>query len=268
MKSLNIYSVSIIILSVLAACDRGPKVITAQNESSESSFVTGIFDEQETERTSSTNSDFIDDLHQVKVKQTLEASRYVYLLVEEEGSEYWIATSKQPVDLGTTYFYRNRLLKTNFESKEHQRSFDTIYLVNQLVRADHGASRIIPPNNPNAHIISGQKEDIPTHAEKPVQDKGLTKISEIVQNPQDFSGKSVKIKGKCVKINPNIMKRNWIHLQDGSQDDYDLVVTSDTFVKEGQTILIEAMVILNKDFGSGYRYDILLENGKVIETYD
>ncbi len=35
----------------------------------------------------------------------------------------------------------------------------------------------------------------------------------------------MRLTGKVAKVNPNIMGRNWIHLKDGSQDDYDLVIT-------------------------------------------
>jgi len=61
------------------------------------------------------------------------------------------------------------------------------------------------------------------------------------------------------------MNRNWIHLKDGSKDDFDLVVTSNTFVPEGQIVTMRAEVSLNRDFGSGYRYDLILENGTIIE---
>ena len=60
------------------------------------------------------------------------------------------------------------------------------------------------------------------------------------------------------------MGRNWIHIKDGSKDDYDLVITSNTFVKEGSMITIKATVTLNKDFGAGYKYDLILENGIII----
>jgi hypothetical protein len=110
-----------------------------------------------------------------------------------------------------------------------------------------------------------QKEDIPTHTEKIVQHKGSIKIAEIVANPNKYEGMTVQITGKCVKVNPNIMERNWIHLQDGSMDDFDLVVTSNTFVPEGMVVTIRALVSLNRDFGAGYRYDLILENGIVIE---
>ena len=57
----------------------------------------------------------------------------------------------------------------------------------------------------------------------------------------------------------------WIHLKDGSQDDYDFVVTSEIMVPEGHVISLKGVLSLNKDFGSGYRYDMILENGELIK---
>jgi hypothetical protein len=61
------------------------------------------------------------------------------------------------------------------------------------------------------------------------------------------------------------MNRNWIHLQDGSKDDFDMVITSNTFVPEGKLITIRAVVNLNRDFGAGYKYDLILENGTLVQ---
>ena len=61
------------------------------------------------------------------------------------------------------------------------------------------------------------------------------------------------------------MNRNWIHIKDGSKDDFDLVITTEAYIPEGATFTIKAMVSLNKDFGAGYKYDLILENGEVVK---
>lgn len=252
---------------MMLACNNGPKVITAQSNTDETANSSGIFSEENTttENTTSSSGSFTDNLHTVVVNEVLPASRYVYLNVTEAGEQFWIATRKQDIVKGETYFYRGGLLKTNFESKEYNKVFERIFLVSNLVTERHG-------NNTGTVVMETEdtqpkvnKESIPMHTEKIVQHKGSIKISEIVKNPKQYEGKTVQITGKCVKINPNIMKRNWIHLQDGSQDDFDLVVTSNTFVPEGKVVTIRAIVSLNRDFGAGYRYDLILENGTVIE---
>ncbi len=200
------------------------------------------------------------------VNEKLPTSKYVYLKVTEAGEQFWIATRNQEITIGGTYFYRSGLLKTNFESKEYNKVFDKIYLVSNLVAEDHrSTSGAINSEISKEEKSITQKETIPTHTEKIIQHKGSITIAEIVSNPSEYDGKTVQLTGKCIKINPNIMNRNWIHLQDGSKNDYDLVITSDTFVPEGKIITIRALVSLNRDFGAGYHYDLILENGTIIE---
>ncbi len=264
--------ITLIALIIFVACNNGPKVITAKPNIGEVESSSGIFSEENTIETNlNTNTGSLtDDLHTVVISEILTTQKYVYLKVKGNGKLFWIATGKQDVKLGETYFYRNPLLKTNFESKEYKRVFDTIYLVRSIVAKNHGNnagnleadfSEVIE-NNTNA---TQEKVTIPTHTEKIVQHKGSIKIAEIVANPSSYEGKTVQISGKCVKVNPNIMNRNWIHLQDGSKNDFDLVVTSNTFIPEGKIVTIKAQVSLNRDFGSGYRYDLILENGIIVE---
>ena len=113
--------------------------------------------------------------------------------------------------------------------------------------------------------LATTKEEIPTHTEEIIEHKGSLKIAEIVANPEEYAGKTVQVTGKCVKINAGIMDRNWIHLQDGSKNDFDLVVTSNTFVAEGTIVTMKALVSLDRDFGAGYKYALILENGIVVE---
>lgn len=62
------------------------------------------------------------------------------------------------------------------------------------------------------------------------------------------------------------MGTNWIHIQDGtgSKDTHDLLITTNQSVKVGSIIIAEGKVVNDKDFGSGYFYNVLLENSKII----
>ena len=94
---------------------------------------------------------------------------------------------------------------------------------------------------------------------------GSIKIAELVENPGNYEGKTVQISGKCVKVNSNIMGKNWIHIQDGSKDDFDMIITTDGVVAMDQEITMTGIVALDKDFGAGYKYDIILEEGKMVQ---
>ncbi len=255
----------------LTGCNNSPKVIQPSSETDESiEKGSGIFiPNPATQVTTSSDTSFNEDLHKVVVQEVLQANRYVYLNVKEDGNRrFWIATRKQEAHKGAVYFYRRPLLKTNFESKEYNRVFDTIYLVSNLVSQDHSKHGVAQnlPNTPTPNIKNNTtKEDIPTHTDKEIEHKGTIKISELLKDPKKYEGHTIQLSGKCVKVNPNIMERNWLHIQDGSKNNFDLVVTSNTFVPEGSDITIRGVVSLHRDFGAGYKYDLIIENGTLVK---
>ncbi len=95
---------------------------------------------------------------------------------------------------------------------------------------------------------------------------GIT-IAELFANKDKYANKTVKIRGEVKKYNSKIMGKNWIHIQDGTSysGENDLTVTTTMETKVGTIITIEGKIILDKDFGSGYMYKIIMEEGKVIE---
>ena len=265
MSQINRLVLASICFFTLLSCNNGPKVIQSSTEQ-EQLQKSGIFTPNpSTQVVTSTDQSFSNELHTISVNEVLPATRYVYLNVSEGSSKFWIATRKQEVKKGETYYYRGGLLKTDFESKEYNKVFDTIYLISNLVSQDHSRHT----DNLNTSVQKSdpiaQKEDIPTHTDKIVEHKGSLTIAELIKDPKKYEGHTIQLSGTCVKVNPGIMDRNWIHLQDGSKDDYDLVITSNTFVPEGSNITIRATVVLNKDFGAGYKYDLILENGTLVE---
>lgn len=89
--------------------------------------------------------------------------------------------------------------------------------------------------------------------------EGAITIAELYANKEKYKGKTIKVTGKCIKANPMIMNRNWIHLKDSSTDKYDLTVTTTENVSVGAVVTMEGTIALDKDFGAGYRYDIIME---------
>jgi hypothetical protein len=84
------------------------------------------------------------DLHEVVVLEALPAERYVYLKVQEGSRDYWIASGNRNAEIGKLYFYREALLKTDFKSKITGSTFDTLYLVTQLVPKEHALGAHAP----------------------------------------------------------------------------------------------------------------------------
>jgi hypothetical protein len=250
-------------LALLIGCNNGPKVI----EVTDQDRAGGTFAiNPEIQVAPSVSPTFNTDLHQVVAEEVMQGTRYVFVKVREGNASRWVATRKLEVKQGETYYYRGGLLKTNFESQEFSKKFDTIYLISSLVASDHarqaGGAADIPPKAQNT---ASQPQKISMHGESVTAPQGTLSIAELVKNASKYAGQTVQIHGTCVKINPNIMQRNWIHVQDGSQDDYDLVITSVQYLAEGTEFTMSATVTLKKDFGAGYYYDLILENGVLVE---
>lgn len=77
----------------------------------------------------------------------------------------------------------------------------------------------------------------------------------------ELAGKQITITGTVIKVNNGVMKRNFIHVQDGtgSGDTDRLVFTSQQTAVVGDTITVTGTVALDIDFGMGYFYSTLIE---------
>jgi len=82
-----------------------------------------------------------------------------------------------------------------------------------------------------------------------------------------LGGKTVVAQGKVVKVNNGIMNRNWIHIKDGSGDakakTNELLVTSLQTAEVGDQITVTGTLGIDKDFGAGYAYSMLIEDAKI-----
>ncbi|MBS1141401.1 MAG: hypothetical protein H6R13_2854 [Proteobacteria bacterium] len=90
-------------------------------------------------------------------------------------------------------------------------------------------------------------------------------VASINQNKASLAGKTVTAVGKVVKVNNGIMGRNFVHVQDGTGDasTNNLIVTSKQTAKVGDQVSISGVVVLNRDFGSGYMYPLLIEDATI-----
>jgi len=201
--------------------------------------------------------------HKITVEDVLQANNYTYINAKENDRTYWIAVTKRELEKGSTYFYSTALEMKNFQSKDLDRTFDTIYFVENLsdqpMAAPHGMDMM--PKSVDKRKSSLKDEGISV---EPVSG-GIT-IGELAKNVVNYSGKTVKIRGQVTKFNPAIMGKNWAHIQDGtsSGDYYDLTVTTNAMVKVGEIVTFEGTIAINKDFGSGYSYDYIMENAKIL----
>lgn len=96
---------------------------------------------------------------------------------------------------------------------------------------------------------------------------GAYTIGEIYAQRAALDKTKVTVRGKVVKVSGGIMDRNWIHLRDGSGDPaqktHDLVVTSRDLAVVGDVVTATGTLAKDKDFGSGYRYSVIVEGATV-----
>lgn len=90
-------------------------------------------------------------------------------------------------------------------------------------------------------------------------------IAALNQNKAALAGKTISAQGKVVKVNNGIMGRNFVHIQDGTGDatSNNLIVTSKQTANVGDQVSISGTVVVNRDFGSGYSYPLLIEEASI-----
>ena len=96
-------------------------------------------------------------------------------------------------------------------------------------------------------------------------DVSVKTIAALYKDKATLVGKTISVQGKVVKVNNGIMGRNFLHIQDGTGDakTNDLTVTSKQTAAVGDKVTIAGKVVLDRDFGSGYSYPLLIEEATI-----
>ncbi len=85
-----------------------------------------------------------------------------------------------------------------------------------------------------------------------------------------LKGQVVTIHGTVTKANNGIMKRNFIHIKDGTGEGEtaSLIVTSQESANPGDQVTVTGTVALDTDFGFGYLYPLLIEKASIKQAGD
>jgi hypothetical protein len=226
------------------------------------------------------------------IMETMNASGYTYMLIENQAKKTWVAVPAAKVENGETVSYFEGIEMKNFTSKSLNRTFETVVFSPGL--ADQKAADTQNIQNPKqpattdsfTAAIQAEKEnvqpDISTAVsggsagaiapleeisiEKATADNGYT-VEEIFEKANRLAGKKVQVHGKVVKFSPMIMGKNWIHIQDGTgnpiHNSHDLVVTTTETVEVDSIITVEGQLNSEKDFGAGYKYAAIIEDASI-----
>jgi hypothetical protein len=202
-------------------------------------------------------------VHKIVVKEVIQTNNYTYLRADENGAEKWLAVGKMQAKQDETFYYTGGFEMTDFESKELGRTFESVYFLESVSSSPAIISKEPAKEPHSTGKLNVEKQDITV---KPAEG-GIT-VAELYAHKDSYAGKTVKIRGQVTKYNAAIMKKNWVHIQDGSEysGKFDLTATTEMETAEGDIITIEGTVALNKDFGYGYSYDVLLEDSKIVDN--
>ena len=200
--------------------------------------------------------------HQVKVEEVIQTSNYTYLKVSENNAQFWMAVNHQEAVPGEVYYYEQALEMNNFNSKELNRTFESIFFVQGLSKEQSVAEAQTPQAMKPVKNADAMKEGISIAP----AESGLS-IAKLYADRSSFEGKKIKMKGQVVKMNEGVMGKNWIHIQDGTVDseNFDLTVTTLDNVKLDEVVTFEGSISLKKDFGYGYFYELIMEDAKLIK---
>lgn len=215
-----------------------------------------------------------------KVVETMDASGYTYLGLDDgSGNVFWAAVPKATIDVGEEVTLQGGSVMTNFSSKSLDRTFDEIIFASGVIR---GGSDQIASGSSFAEAVTGEVTAGDASGgsagavvafselkiEKAAGENART-VAEIFAQAADIDQQKIVVKGQVVKVSKNIMGKNWLHIQDGTGDPqnntHDLVVTTDGEAEKGAVVTVEGMIAANKDFGSGYKYDVIIEEAVVTQ---
>lgn len=195
-----------------------------------------------------------------KVTEVIDVTGYTYIEVDTGNKKVWAAGPITPLKIGDTISFLTEMPMVNFYSKSMQRDFPIIYFVGRFITdAETPANKAAAIAAPHAQI---NQEQVAKPAKEINKVEGGNTIAEIYAQKHDLKGKTIRVRGQVSKFTAEVMGKNWLHIRDSSTPD-DLTITTDGTVAINDIVIIEGKLGLDKDYGYGYKYPIILEDAKL-----
>jgi hypothetical protein len=209
-----------------------------------------------------------------KVLERLDAEPYSYLKLKTDSGETWAAVPKTDKGPGAEVTVSGAMPMNDFESKTLKRKFALVYFGTLGEPAAAPAQPGAPgaPGEPPANMAAQHAaaaagpSDVGSVKVPKASGADARTISEVYAQRAALKEKAVTIRGKVVKFNEGIMGRNWLHIRDGSGSagkDNDLTITSADKAAVGDVVVVKGKVQVDKDFGAGYSYPVIVEDAKL-----
>ena len=198
---------------------------------------------------------------QGEVIETMDSGRYTYVRLQTGDQAIWVAGPTAAVEVGDNIKVVRAMEMKDFHSRTLERTFESIWFADGLAKEGELAGL---PHGSAPKGAATMSRPVEGTESTPKAEGGYT-VAELFTKRNDLSEKPVAVRGKVVKYSAQILGKNWLHLQDGTgvAGTNDLTVTSTSTAKIGDTVLIQGTLVLGKDFGAGYKYDVMIENAQI-----
>jgi len=221
-----------------------------------------------------------------KILETMDGGGYTYVLLNNGGDKVWVAIPLRKVSVGQELTLIPGYEMKDFNSKGLHRKFDRLIfsagLTDQKLTLSPSALKMAHAGVPAPKATPAPKAA--TAAPKAAARKGgkgnrvdirqvakakgpnAYTIAQLYAKKTRLEKKPIVVRGRVVTVSPRILKRNWIHIQDGSgsagRKNNDLTITSQELPKVGDLVTVSGTLYNNIDFGSGYRYSLIVEGAR------
>jgi hypothetical protein len=200
-----------------------------------------------------------------KVIETMNSGGYTYVHVDTGREKIWAAGPETVVKSGDEVAFVGGMQMVNFESESLNRKFDEVYFVTEIRTGAGGTAgeAQMPVGHPQ--VGSGDADMEKMDFSGIAVPSGGKNIAALYAAKGSLGGKKIVVRGKVVKFTAGVMKKNWIHLRDGSGSEgtNDLTVTTDAVVNVGDIVVARGVLASDRDFGFGYAYEIIVEDADV-----
>lgn len=197
-----------------------------------------------------------------KVTDMLESAGYTYAEVDTGSNKVWAAAASTPLKIGDSVTFTTEMPMKNFHSNSMNRDFPIIYFVSNFNTGNASSTGMSTDKaSPHGVVKPAAVAKLIEGIEKV---EGGSTIAEVYSNKQELSGKAVRVRGQVTKFTANVMGKNWLHIRDSSTLD-DLTITTDNASAIDAIVVIEGKLTLDKDYGYGYSYPLIVEDASVVK---
>ena len=207
-----------------------------------------------------------------KVVETINAASYTYVLIDTGAKKSWVAAPQFAVKVGDTAAIADAMPMKNYQSKTLNRTFDVVYFTGNISvnGAPAAPSTTAPIPAPSTAALPPGQRTMPAKTAPDLTgikraENGQT-VAEVITGKTKFAGRPIAIRARVVKYNAQILGKNWLHIRDGSgaPGTNDLTVTTTATAKVGDLVLVTGKLGTDRDFGSGYKYPLIIEDATVV----